>query len=68
MSFYDYKTSLEISKRDYPFYALIMATFRQADNRNLAKLKSVFPEIYNEFTTRYNTPGGLLGKELEGGE
>ena len=63
MSLYDYKKSIEIDAEDHPFYALIMAAMRKADYDNINKLKSVFPEVYNELTARYNAPGGLIGRE-----
>jgi hypothetical protein len=39
MSLYEYKVSQEISAKDLPFYALIMAAFRKADSINLGKLR-----------------------------
>lgn len=65
MSLYDYKVSKEISAKDYPFYALIMAAIRQADSDNVLLLESVFPEVYNELKERYYAPGGLLQGEAE---
>lgn len=68
MSHYDYKMSLEISKHDYPFYALIMAATRQADTDNLERLRKAFPETYRELKLRYWAPGGLLlGEESDPG-
>jgi len=58
MSLYDYQKSILINSEDYPFYALIMVAMRKADDANLAKLHTVFPEIYNELKARYNAPGG----------
>jgi hypothetical protein len=63
MSLFDYKTSIEISKEDFPFYALIMSAMRKADSDNIEKLKLAFPDIYEEFEKRYNAPGGLLKGE-----
>jgi len=65
MSLFDYRTSIEISAKDYPFYALIMAAMRQADTDNLEKLSRAFPEIYQELLERYNRPGGILPSEVE---
>ena len=65
MSYYDYKMSQEINAYDYPFYALIMAAFRQADTDNLGKLRQAFPKTWAEFEERYNTPGGLSVGELK---
>jgi hypothetical protein len=66
MSLYDYKVSREIEAKDYPFYALIMAAMRQADDINLAWLKKGFPDIYSELKARYSAPGGLLTGESNG--
>jgi len=63
MSLYDYITSLELGKQDYPFYALIMAAMRRADTDNLAALMASFPEVWEELHKRYNAPGGLLPGE-----
>ena len=66
MSLYDYKKSQEIWKSNYPFESIIMAAMRQADSINLENLKNSFPEIYEEFYKRYNSPGGILNDdELE---
>lgn len=64
MSHYDYEVSQEISKKDPPFYALIMACFRKADTDNLKKLQHAFPAVWAEFEERYNTPKGLIKREL----
>ena len=63
MSHYDYKTSLQIAAKDYPFYAIIMAALLQADTDNLYKLRSVFPQAWEELSKRYHAPGGLLEDE-----
>ncbi len=63
MSLYDYLQSQEISKHEFPFYALIMAAMRQADTDNLEQLKKAFPETWKELAERYNAPGGFLPGE-----
>ena len=63
MSRYDYLESQKISAAGYPFYALIMAAFRQADSDNLAALKQAFPSVYVEFAQRYYAPFGMLEGE-----
>ena len=63
MSLYDYNISREISKNDYTFYALIMAAMRKADSTNLPKLRTAFPDIYEELYARYNSPGGVLNDD-----
>ena len=60
----DYEASKMLSA-DYPFYALIMAAMRRADNDNLEKLKRAFPQAYDELQQRYNAPGGYLPNERE---
>lgn len=63
MSYHEYKTSQEIAKRDYPFYALIMAAMRQADSYNVEQLKAAFPVQWCELSKRYDVPGGILEGE-----
>lgn len=60
MSHFDYKVSIEINAKDYPFYALIMAAMRQADTENLFRLKQIFPMTYKELEQRYYSEGGKL--------
>lgn len=60
MSFYDYQNSKDLAREGYSFHALLMATIRQADTDNLAKLKAAFPQVHDEFLERYNAPGGAL--------
>ena len=63
MSLYDYRVSMEIASKDYPFYALIMATMRKADTFNMERLQSAFPWIHEELKIRYWAPGGELSEE-----
>jgi len=63
MSLYDYKMSQTIGTKDFPFYALIMAAMRKADDNNLMRLQSAFPEVYRELKARYDAPGGSLPGE-----
>jgi hypothetical protein len=60
MSLWDYECSIEISKRDEPFYALLMAAIRKADNNNLRRLEMAFPEVVDEFKKRYDAPFGVV--------
>lgn len=60
MTYYDYQKSKEITSNNYPFNALIMAAMRKADYTNLVELKRAFPETFNEFTKRYDAPGGII--------
>ncbi len=63
MSLHEYQCSLRINIQDDPFYALIMAAFRQADTDNLEKLKSAFPETWEEYKARYHAPFGVICRE-----
>jgi hypothetical protein len=63
MSLYDYRTSLELSQKDYPFYALIMTAMRQADTNNVELLKQAFPQVWAELRRRYYAPGGVLPED-----
>ena len=64
MSHFDYISSQGIAVDNHPFYALIMAAMRQADDINFEKLKCCWPEIHKELTARYHAPGGYLDGEL----
>lgn len=65
MSYHDYTMSKKIASKDYPFYALIMASMRKADSYNADKLRAAFPEIWAELKERYNATGGFLPEEIE---
>jgi hypothetical protein len=63
MSLHEYLESQEITRVQYPFYSLVMATMRQADTSNLEKLKRAFPEQWHEMKARCLAPGGRLPHE-----
>lgn len=63
MSLFDYERSVEMFKKDEPFYALVMAAMLKADSDNLFKLQRVFPDTWRELHERYNAPGGRLEGE-----
>ena len=63
MSHYDYRRSIQIAIQDEPFYALIMAAMRQADTRNLEKLRQAFPDTYEELAARIDARNGVLPDE-----
>lgn len=65
MSFHEYDMSRKIQCEDYPFYALIMAAMRQADDHNIEILKQGFPAIWMELKMRYTSPAGRLSDEYE---
>lgn len=60
MSRYDYEVSKRVAALDVPFYALIMAAYRQADTVNAAKLRAAWPDVVDELSARYNAPGGVV--------
>ena len=63
MSYHEYQCSREISRTDPPFYALIMAAMNKADTINGAKLRAMWPDVWNEAEARYNAPGAKLEGE-----
>lgn len=65
MSLHEYEESRKIEGKGRPFYALVMAAMRQADDDNLGRLRSAFPEVWAELQARYNAPGGMLPGETE---
>ena len=60
MSMHEYMMSQKIELEGYPFYGLIMAAMRQADDVNRHKLMLAWPDEYDELKARYNAPGGVL--------
>ena len=65
MSDYDYFVGRSIAAEDPPFYALIQAAMRRADDNNLEKLRTEWPEVWEELQARYHAPGGRLPEEDE---
>lgn len=61
---FEYEASKRIYGDDLPFYALIMAAMRGADEENLRRLKLGFPDVWAELNARYHAPGGLLPGEI----
>lgn len=60
MSRHEYEVSKFIAMQDYPFYALVMATMRQADTMNKIQLQRAFPTTWEELCARYDSPSGRL--------
>lgn len=61
MSLYDYEKAQEIWMEGYSFYSLIQAAMREADPENLKKLKTAWPEVWEELQTRCaSSYGGKL--------
>lgn len=65
MSLYDYQRSKVLAAHDEPFYALIMAAMRKADDANAKLLSAAWPGVWNELWRRYGAPGGRIGNECE---
>lgn len=65
MSLYDYQESKRAETEEFPFYALVMACMRKADDENAKKLKAAWPDTWDELMNRYGSPGGLLESERE---
>lgn len=63
MSLQDYRISEELARHDYPFYSLIMAAMRKADDDNVMKLQLAWPVVWEELRLRYNAAGGVLESE-----
>ena len=61
MGIREYRESMSLAG-DGSFYGLLMAAMRNADTKNSEKLKTAFPEIYDELQKRYNAPGGALNE------
>lgn len=60
---FEYEASKRIYAMDAPFYALVMAAMRQADEENLRRLRLGFEDVWLELQARYHAPGGLLPGE-----
>jgi hypothetical protein len=60
---FEYEASKRIDLLDAPFYALVMAAMRAADEENLRRLRLGFEDVWQELQARYNAPGGVLPGE-----
>lgn len=63
MSYEEYVISKRLIESGPPFHSLIMAAMRKADSDNVLRLRAMWPGVWEELETRYNTPGGLIPKE-----
>lgn len=63
MSRHEYEESKRIERGGFAFYSLIMAAMRQADSGNILKLRTAFPDVWDELRERYDVPGGFLQGE-----
>lgn len=59
---HEYEESRNIGS-GYPFYAVLMAAMRRADDINGRKLREAFPDVWDELQDRYNAPGGILDSD-----
>jgi hypothetical protein len=59
VSWFDYRESNRFGP-DPNFYALIMAAMRKADTVNAIKLRTAFPDVWDEVQARYWAPGGVI--------
>jgi hypothetical protein len=65
VTWFDYRESKRFGP-DPNFYALIMAAMRKADTPNAIKLRSAFPDLWDEVQARYNAPGGVIAGDPAG--
>ena len=59
MSLHEYEASNRVN-HGFSFVSIIMAAMRRADSDDTYKLKTMWPEIWEELSARYNAPGGRL--------
>jgi len=64
-SLYDYNKACELTDKDTPFYALLMAAMCRADTGNADVLRSAFPLVWKELSERYNSPGGVIAGDAD---
>ena len=63
MSLHEYRVSRRLALMEPPFYALVMAAMRKADDTNLGLLKAGWPDVWGELDARYNAPGGRFDSD-----
>lgn len=64
MSLHSYRRARALeADEDNDFYGYVMAAMMRADDRNLSRLKTLFPEVWDELNLRYNAPQALLPGE-----
>jgi len=63
MSLHEYDYAIRQFRDDAPFYGFIMAAMLKADDKNLIKLKTMWPGVWEELSRRYHSPGGLIDDE-----
>lgn len=60
MSLHSYHLSFHLTRKDYPISALIFAAMRKADPHNQYRLRTTFPELWEEFENRNAAGCGVL--------
>ena len=63
MSYHEYLAAKVLLRLDPPFYALLMAAMQRCDSENEAKLRMMWPDLWDETYARYHAPGGALEGE-----
>lgn len=58
--YFTYQASKGLMRGDPSFYSLLMAAMRKADTFNEARLRSLFPTVWDDLVARYDAPGGVL--------
>lgn len=58
---YDFQEGMKLS--GVPFYALLYALIRKADDANTDRIARAWPGFLEEAKARYRAPGGLLEGE-----
>ena len=61
----DYKIAMVLAASDLPFSSLLAAAMARADSRNMAVLKSGFPQLAEDLLLRYDAPGGVLPRDMK---
>lgn len=60
MGLIDYLNGMYLAYREHNFRALLIAAILRADNSNLQRLESAFPELVQETKKRIQSPGGAI--------
>ena len=60
MTLHHYEAGKKIAALDPPFYGIIQAAMRKADDQNLLKLRVMWPDVWEDLQARYHAPGGQI--------
>ena len=55
-----------ITEGDPPFYGVIMLAIMRADSINAAKLRAMWPDVWEECQARYDAPRAILDSDPDG--